>query len=174
LYVVSSAIAATTTTTSAAVDGHATGDPVANNGTAECTSPQDPNPGPGVVQLVGEPIAKPFTLMGIPKVKLDFSATGNDYWLTARLYDQTPEGDLLFVTRGVCRFSDAAPDATCTTFDLWGNAWTFGKDHRLVMELSQADTPTFRRDNLPSSLEFSSVEVTLPVAPKSLRRDFRS
>jgi predicted acyl esterase len=126
------------------------------------------------VRLVSDPIGKPFTLMGIPKVKLDFSAMGTDYWLTARLYDQDAEGTPHFVTRGVCRFTDAVPDATCDTFDLWGNAWTFEKDHRVVMELSQADTPTFRRDNFPSSLQFSAAEVTLPVAPKKLRRDFRS
>jgi predicted acyl esterase len=166
--------AGTTTTTSSAADAHSTGDPVATNGTTECFSPQDANPGPGVVQLVSDPIGKPFTLMGIPKVKLDFSAMGTDYWLTARLYDQDAEGTLHFVTRGVCRFTDAVPGATCDTFDLWGNAWTFEKDHRVLMELSQGDTPTFRRDNFPSSLQFGAAEVTLPVAPKKLRRDFRS
>jgi predicted acyl esterase len=166
--------AATTTTTSTATDAHATGDPVATNGTTECFSPQDPNPGPGVVQLVSDPIGKAFTLMGIPKVKLAYTATGTDYWLTARLYEQKADGALQFVTRGVCKVSDAAPDVTCETFDLWGNAWTFAKDNRVVMELSQGDAPTFRKSNLPSSLSFSSAEVTLPVAPKSLRRDFRS
>lgn len=166
--------AATTTTTSTAADAHATGDPVATNGTTECFSPQDPNPGPGVVQYVSEPIGQAFTLMGIPKVKLSYSAMGNDYWLTARLYDQDAEGGALrFVTRGVCKVSANVPDAKCETFDLWGNGWTFEKDHRVVLELSQSDTPTFRRHNLPSSLSFSAAEVTLPVAPKSLRTDFR-
>ena len=166
--------AATTTTSSTGADAHATGDPVATNGTTECFSPQDPNPGPGVVQLVSDPIGKSFTLMGIPKVKLAYTATGSDYWLTARIYEQNADGALQFVTRGVCRASGAVADVGCETFDLWGNAWTFSKDNRLIMELSQSDTPTFRKHNVPSSLQFSSAEVTLPVAPKSLRRDFRS
>jgi X-Pro dipeptidyl-peptidase (S15 family)/X-Pro dipeptidyl-peptidase C-terminal non-catalytic domain len=165
--------AATSTTSSLSADGHATGDAVAQNGHYECYAPEDPNPGPGVVQLISEPIAKPFTLMGIPALKLKYTATGSDYWLSARLYEQTADGTLNFVTRGVCRVSGAA-DASCESFDMWGNAWTFSKDNRVVMELSQGDTPMFRKDNLPSSLQFASAEVALPVAPKTLRHDFRN
>jgi predicted acyl esterase len=165
--------AATSTTTSASSDAHATGDAVAQNGHYECFAPQDPNPGPGVMQLVSEPIAGAFTLMGIPSLTLDYEATGTDYWLSARLYDQTADGALQFVTRGICRVTAAAP-VTCDSFDLWGNAWTFAKGDKVVVELSQGDTPMFRKDNMPSTLSFAQVEISLPVAPKSLRRDFRN
>lgn len=165
--------AGTTTTTSTAQDGHSTGDPVANNGKAECVAPGQATPGPGVVQYVSDPLGKAITLMGVPWVDLKYDATGSDYWITARLYDQNADGTLQFVTRGVCRVSAAAADASCKTFDLWGNAWTFPKGDNVVLEVSQADTPTFRKDNMPSSLAFSSASVTLPTAPQSRRHDFR-
>ena len=165
--------AATTTTTNTATDGHATGDPVANNGKAECVAPGEEAPGPGIVQYVSEPIETEFTLMGVPWVDLKYDATGPDYWITARLYDQNADGTMQFVTRGVCRVSDAAPDASCKTFDLWGNGWTFPKGDKVVLEVSEADTPTFRRDNMPSSLSFTEAAITLPTVPSSRLHDFR-
>jgi predicted acyl esterase len=163
---------ADTTTSSMSADGHATGDPVAQNGHEECYAPDQANPGPGVVQYVSEPIPKSFTLMGIPWVDLKFDATGADYWVTVRVYDQTPDDTMQFVTRGICKVSDAA-EAGCDSFDLWGNAWTFTKGDRVVLEVSQGDSPTFRKDNMPSSLTFSSADLTLPVVSKSRRHDFR-
>jgi hypothetical protein len=46
--------------------------------------------------------------------------------------------------------------------------------HRIVLELSQADTPFLRKDNVPSVLSFSGAEIVLPLAPDYLERDFRS
>ena len=78
------------------------------------------------------------------------------------------------VTRGVCRVNEAAaPDQRCETFELWGNSWTFEKGHELVLEISQADTRTFRLDNAPSSLSFQAAEIKLPTTNESLRSDFR-
>jgi predicted acyl esterase len=164
--------AANTTTASTSADGHSTGDPVAQNGHEECYAPDQANPGPGVVQYVSEPIPKTFTLMGVPWVDLKFDATGMDYWLTVRLYDQTPDDTMQFVTRGICKVSDAV-ETGCGSFDLWGNAWTFTKGDRVVLEVSQGDSPTFRKDNMPSSLTFSSADLSLPVVAKSRRHDFR-
>ena len=164
--------AAITTTTSTGGDPHGTGDPVAQNGHAECYSPDQANPGPGVVQYVSEPLAKSFTMMGIPWVDLKYDATGTDYWLTVRLYDQFADGSLQFVTRGVCRATDAA-ETKCDSFDLWGNAWTFAKGDHVVIEVSQGDSPTFRKDNMPSSLSFTSADVNLPVVSNKRRHDFR-
>ena len=79
---------------------------------------------------------------------------------------------MTMVTRGVCRVS-AASEKDCSAFDLFGNGWRFGKDHRLVLELSQSDTPFLRLDNFPSSISFSAAEVLLPRTPESRRVDFR-
>jgi predicted acyl esterase len=61
----------------------------------------------------------------------------------------------------------------CSAFDLWGNGWTFKKGHSIVLEVTQADTPTFRRDNFPTSLSFAAATLEIPTTGGALRRDFR-
>ena len=101
-----------------------------------------------------------------------------DYWIAARLFDKAPDGTITMVTRGVCKVNTAvAPDVDCSVFELWGNAWTFDKDHTVLLEVTQSDTPMFRRSNFPSSITFDAegtvAELKLPITSETLRRDFR-
>jgi predicted acyl esterase len=164
-----------TTTTTAALDGHAqNSDPVTRDQqTDKCYTTSQADPGLGVV-VYEENVPQTFTMMGIPTVTLDHSSTGTDYWIAARLFDKSPDGSLTMVTRGVCRVnSEAAPDRNCATFDLFGNAWVFEKDHKVVVEVSQSDTPFLRKDNFPSTITYGAANIKIPVAPDSLKVDFR-
>lgn len=130
--------------------------------------------GDGVAAYRSEPLAKDFVMMGIPTLLLDYEATGSDYWIAARLLDETPEGEVTMVTRGVCRVNAAThPKVDCGRFDLWGNGWDFKKDHRVVLELTQNYSPTFRKDNFPSTIDVTDVELEIPVTRPKLRHDFR-
>lgn len=169
---------ATTTTTSTATDNHAAeSDPGFRATQAnKCYTTSAPESSPGVVQYESEPIAEAFTMIGLPSLKVAYtpSTTAGDYWIAARLYDKAADGTATMVTRGVCKVAEsAAPDVTCEIFELWGNAWTFEKDHTVLLEITQSDTPMFRRSNFPSSLAFGSAELKLPTTTEALRRDFR-
>jgi hypothetical protein len=56
---------------------------------------------------------------------------------------------------------------------LWGNAWRIAKGHSLVLELTQSDTPTFRRDNFPTSATIGAISLHVPRAVAAARNDFR-
>lgn len=169
---------ATTTTSSTAVDNHATeSDPAFRFTQAnKCYTTSSPESSPGVVQYESEPIAVTFTMLGLPSLKLTYTAStsAGDYWIAARLYDKAADGTITMVTRGVCKVAESAEaDITCEIFELGGNAWTFEKDHTVVLEVTQADTPMFRRSNFPSTIAFEAAELKIPTTDESLRRDFR-
>jgi hypothetical protein len=163
-------------TTNGGVDNHADdSDPVfRQTQTDKCTTIAKDNPGLGVVQLETEPIKAPFTMMGLPIVTLKTNTAATDYWVVVRLYDADPDGNMTLMTRGVCRVNTATDDNGCASFDLWGNAWTVVKDHTLVMELSQSDTPFMRRDNVPSTVEYPEVNLYVPTTKEKYNRDFRN
>lgn len=165
---------ATTTTSSTILDGHASeGDPAFRFTQADKCFTTSNEPGLGVVQYEQE-IKAPFTMMGLPLVRLTHETDATDYWIAARLFDRDPDGVMTMVTRGVCKVNGAAlADVDCSAFDLWGNAWSFESGHTLVLEVTQADTPTFRRNNFPSTISFSEAAIELPVASERRRRDFR-
>lgn len=164
------------TTSTASLDRHAEeSDPVVRDRqTNKCFSTAQANPGPGVVQLVSPPIKSTFTMLGLPVVTSKLETSATDYWIAARVFDQAPDGSLTLVTRGVCRANLTVPEnEDCSTFSLFGNAWRFEKDHKVVLELSQSDTPFLRRNNLPSTIAFPDVNLTIPTVPAKLKVDFR-
>jgi hypothetical protein len=167
---------ATTTSSSTALDNHAEeGDPGFRfTQPDKCFTTSATETGPGVVQYVNE-VKTTFTMMGLPLVRLTYEVSGGtDYWIAARLFDRTPDGSMTMVTRGVCRVNQAAAEGVdCSAFELWGNGWTFEKGHSVVLEVTQADTPTFRRDNFPSTISFSEAALEIPVTRPGLRADFR-
>ena len=177
------------TTTSTATDAHAQeSDPVFRQTQSDkCFTTSQADPGPGVVRFVHKPLAGPITMMGIPTWSMEHAATGirtlqndpiqeaGDYWVSARVLDLAPDGAQTLVTRGVCRVNTAAdPKKDCSTFDLWGNGWRFEKGHTVVVEVSQADTPLFRRNNFPSSLSIETATLRMPLTREKLNVDFRN
>nr|MDQ3878899.1 hypothetical protein [Actinomycetota bacterium] len=164
------------TVTNAAPDANAAAsDPIARSRTSEkCTITSTSQPEAGVITAASEPTKKEFTFMGIPWLQLDYTTSDTDYWIAARIYDQTPDGTMTMVTRGVCKVNtDAAPKTDCKTFDLWGGAWTFPKGDRVVVQLTQSDTPTFRKDNNPSMMTVKSIGLGMPATSNAQKVDFR-
>jgi dienelactone hydrolase len=158
------------TTSVLAPDLHgAESDPVARSRNAsvpKCYTTSETEPGMGVVQYESDPITKPFTLLGIPTLTLEYDTTATDYWIAARLYDRQPDGGAMtLVTRGVCRVNlEANEERDCAIFDLHGNGWRFEKDHTLVIEVTQADSPFLRRNNEITTITFESANVRIPIA----------
>lgn len=150
-------------------------DPVFMAGQGQsCYTSGQADPGPGVVQYVSDPLPASFTTMGMPRLKLGYDTLASNYWIAARVLDKAPGGSFTLVNRGVCRVNTSAnPEVDCHTFELWANGWRFDEGHQVVLELSQSYTPMFRKNNIPSVIQFDSAKVKLPVVPESLRHDFR-
>lgn len=119
---------------------------------------------PGVAAWTFAPAA-PATVIGSPVVRVRTRMTGSDGVLAARLWDvDADSGRQALVTRTVYRLRSAEPSSVHDlTFQLWPTAWQLRPGHRLKLELTQVDAPTWRPDNIPATLTHSQLRLALPV-----------
>jgi pimeloyl-ACP methyl ester carboxylesterase len=137
----------------------AAADPIANAG---CRSlPEQTDPG---VAAWSRTVDRSFTLMGSPVVTTKIQLQGVNAEVAARLWDVDPAtGNQTLVTRAVYRLVSESPSSARTlVFALWPMAWQFQVGHRLKLELTQVDAPTWRPDNLPSTITFQGAQLRLP------------
>jgi hypothetical protein len=152
--------------------------------TASTTSSIDPNLGDG---LASDPIANsgcltengsttdpgaayysfPSTgehLLGLPTVQLPYTLTGQDATVAFKLWDQRPDGSKTLVTRGAYRLSTAAGDPATGILNtyLYGNDWVFPAGDKIVLQVTQNDSPYLRPDNEPSAIDWSGATLDLP------------
>jgi fermentation-respiration switch protein FrsA (DUF1100 family) len=102
------------------------------------------------------------TLMGLPRLRIAYTATAPDFELNSRLWDVAPSGVKTLVTRGVYRGGPSLGPATIT-YEMFGNAWKVRSGHHLELELLQDDSTFLRPDNIASTVTVRHVDVTLPV-----------
>jgi pimeloyl-ACP methyl ester carboxylesterase len=96
-------------------------------------------------------VTVPYTWVGAASAQLD-----------ARLFDVAPDGTELLMTRGTYRL-ESEPLAGVITIPLYGNHWRLESGHRIRLDLTQVDNPTYRASNIPSSISFGQgVTLTLP------------
>jgi len=108
------------------------------------------------------PIDRDFTLLGMPRLKLVYEATGPDIQLNSRLWDVAPDGVQTLVTRAAYRVVAPGSGEQHVTYQLYGNHWKFGHGHELMLEVTGDDSTFFRRDNFPSAITVKSAKLTLP------------
>lgn len=121
---------------------------------------------PGVASWTFTPPAVPAgTVIGSPIVHVGYALVGADAEVSARLWDVDPaKGTQTLVTRAVYRFSPGSPRSSGDiSFELWPTAWTLAAGHELELELTQVDAPTWRPDNVPSSIQWSGLSLRLPM-----------
>jgi predicted acyl esterase len=117
---------------------------------------------------VSEPLPDQTAYVGLGEVRVEYALTpaATQAQLDARVWDVPPSGPALLVTRGTYRLDTLNGYDTPTgtlRLPLWGNHWRLAPGHRIRLDLTQADTPTLRPNNLPSSLEIlSSPRLILP------------
>ena len=89
---------------------------------------------------------------------------GVDATIALKLWDVAPDGSKTLVTRGVYRLAVAGGDPTQGIIDveLFGNAWRFPGGHLVQLQISQADPPFLRPDNLASAIDFGPLRLILP------------
>jgi dienelactone hydrolase len=131
----------------------------------ECAHSAGPPPdGAGVYSAYSPPLPSTRTYIGLGSVTVAYQFVGapaTAATMDARLFDRAPDGTELLVTRGTYRFNSTAQSGV---FELpfYGNQWQLRPGHMLRLDLTQADTPTYRPSNIPSAFLLDSVTLNLP------------
>ena len=152
------------TTNSASPNPHAVhSEPIANSQTNGGSCPVETSPaGAGVAVYDSPTLGNTETMIGAPKVSIDYSATSTQgsFQLDSRLYDVFPDNSAVLVDRGVRRVT--APSGT-VTYELHGNGWRFHAGHKVRIEVAQDDAPYAKASTVPSSATLTHVKVDMPV-----------
>ncbi len=112
-------------------------------------------------------VHRPFTLLGLPTVTAHIDTTGQYGEIAARLWDVTPGGQQLLVTRGVYRLR--TDQRGPVVFQLQGNGYRFAAGDTVKLELTGSDAPHWRKSNFPFSVRVSKLLIALPTAERALR-----
>jgi predicted acyl esterase len=118
-------------------------------------------PSPGIATF-DVPMERPFTLVGMPRLRLSYSTASPDIQLNSRLWDLAPDGTQTLVTRGAYRAVAPDPAGETAEYELFGNHWRFQAGHSLRLEVTHVDGPFLRPDNFPAVTTVEDVELVLP------------
>jgi len=112
------------------------------------------------------PLDRPRVYAGLGHVDLTYKLDGaNTATLNARVWDVAPDNSALLVTRGTYRIDSPRYDALVKTIQLplFGNQWTLQAGHRIRLDLTQVDYPTFLQSNSASAvITFPDAQLVLP------------
>lgn len=140
--------------------------PSAVSPTPDCRESTTPS-WPGRYTAVSAPLRQDATYVGLGSIKVPYALTGGPTaTLNARVWVlPAAGGPALLMTRGTYRLDTPAYDAAAGTLrlPLYGNHWPLHPGDRIRFDLTQADAPTYRPDNEPSALTFTSPTLTLPI-----------
>lgn len=139
-------------------------DPVFGTEDACKTIPLTPEPN---VATYSRTVKNGFTMLGLPTVKARISSTGQYGQIDARLWDVSPEGTQLLVSRGVYALYNGQTGEI--EFQLHGNGYRFAKGHTAQLELLGRDAPYYQPGNVPFTVRTSHLEVSLPTLQRKPR-----
>jgi dienelactone hydrolase len=131
----------------------------------KCRHSDGPVPPGAGYTAYSPPLDSTRTYVGIGSVRVPYTWAGAaSGQLDARLFDVGPDGTELLITRGTYRLEND-PLAGVMTLPLYGNHWRVEAGHRIRLDLTQVDNPTYRASNIPSSIQFGQgVTLTLPTS----------
>ncbi|MEP7105562.1 MAG: hypothetical protein ABI838_06930 [Chloroflexota bacterium] len=132
---------------------------------------QSTGPAEGGYTAYSEPLRRSATMVGLGTVRVNYTLAGApETSLDVRLWDAGPDGHTRLVSRGAYRIDAPAYNRLYEVIEVpfFGNHWTFAAGHKIRLDITQADTPTFRPSSLPSSLTFEPPRLDLPVLGSSL------
>jgi predicted acyl esterase len=111
-----------------------------------------------------------FKMMGMPEITLTAHPSAPDLYVEARLWDVDPDAnEQTLADRGVYRLGGST-DPQEVRFQLNGNAYTFEAGHRMKLELTADDSPSFL-EYRPSAgmIDVSGVSLSVPGANEAMR-----
>jgi LPXTG-motif cell wall-anchored protein len=123
--------------------------------------PSSPDPTAATYEF---PISGDTVLMGGPVVDVTFSTTSPDTELNVRLWDVAPDGSAQgLVTRGTYRSLDTPGAGRHARFQIAPQGYRFPAGHKIKLEVAANDLPYYQQDNIPSVVQVSRLELTLPL-----------
>jgi pimeloyl-ACP methyl ester carboxylesterase len=130
-----------------------------------CRQSDGPIPPGAGYTAYSPPLESTRTYIGVGHVSVPYVWAGaTSGQLDARLFDVAPGGTELLMTRGTLRLEDDPPSGVITV-PFYGNHWRVEAGHRIRLDLTQVDNPTYRASNVPSSILFDQgVTLTLPTS----------
>lgn len=154
-------------TSSSAPSDHAlAADPIINERVnARACAPAEGPAGPGVAVFESEPLGRAAVMIGPTRVRFAVSGPSGDaeqlgLQLSGRLYDLAPDGETAMVDRGLLRMTRASGEFR---LDLHGNAWRWRRGHRMLLELTQDDSPYLHASAPLTSLRIDRVRLAVPI-----------
>jgi hypothetical protein len=113
-----------------------------------------------------QPLAAAATYVGLGYVEVPYVFAGQTGQLDARLWDVSPGGQPVLVSRGTYRLDVAGFDKPfgILRLPLFGNHWRLDAAHRIRLDLTQVDQPFLRPSTLPSRISFARPRLVLPIA----------
>ncbi|MCB0351276.1 MAG: prolyl oligopeptidase family serine peptidase [Bdellovibrionales bacterium] len=96
-----------------------------------------PSINPFGVDYASEPLSKPLTLFGAPKITLQVKTNRDKTLFVAYLYDVNPEGGAKLVTHGV--YTKLSSMQSKIEFELVATYHIFNKGHRLALSIDTQD-----------------------------------
>lgn len=139
-------------------------DPVFGTSEACKTVPVEAEPN---VATYSRRVGKGFTLLGLPTVTARIASTGSYGQIVARLWDVSPEGTQLLVSRGVYALENGQEGKIA--FQLHGNGYRFAAGHTVQLELLGRDAPYYQPSNLTFTVRASELNVSLPTLQRKPR-----
>jgi hypothetical protein len=119
-------------------------------------------PPTGGVATYDVPLERPFTLVGMPVLRVRYRTLAPDVQLNSRLWDVSPAGVQTLVTRGAYRAVRPDPAGAEAEYPLFGNHWRFEAGHTLRLEVTNVDAPYLRQDNFPAVTIVEDARLVLP------------
>ena len=101
-----------------------------------------------------------MTMMGLPTIRAHVDVTGRFGQIAARLWDLTPDGQQLLISRGV--YNLESEQSGKIAFQLHGNGWRWGKGDIAELQLLGRDAPYYQAGNFPFTVKVSDLRVRLP------------
>jgi dienelactone hydrolase len=140
-------------------------DPIAAEILGQDTCRTSPGPAAGGYTAESAPLPDSRLYVGLGYAEVPYQMDGGDTATVAvRIWDEVPDGQTVLVTRGVYRIDAPAYDTAAGTIriPLFGNEWQLQPGHRIRLDVTQADFPTFKPSNVATSLTFHGPTLVLP------------
>lgn len=139
-------------------------------GTPQGTCRTAVGPATGAYTAESSPLPVSRLEVGLGYVDLPYQLGGGPTaTVEVRVWDEVPNGPTVLVTRGAYRIDAPAYDSLAGTIriPLFGNEWQWFPGHRVRLDVTQSDSPTFRASTLPSALSFGPPTLVLPTRDAS-------
>lgn len=117
----------------------------------------------GNASVMSAMLPSDLTMLGIPTIESQVLSSADHMLIAAHLWDVTADGlNQTLVDRGVFRLGVGGDQAA--DLRLNGNGYTFAAGHKIKLELTAKDSPTYRASAIDGTISVTGLTLTIPLA----------